>query len=118
MMVKKRNGYHITDRQRIFISDIERALSKKCYAIDKPMASLWISENLPEYYKFLNDNKDFQITKLPTNKQIKLMQQIRRRLRGIGLNRHYPTLDRQKAYDWITKNLELLNSKSEERRKN
>ena len=66
----------------------------------------------------MKDNKDFQITKRPTNKQIKLMQQIRRRLRGIGLNRHYPTLDRQKASDWITKNLELLDSKSEERRKN
>ena len=116
MMVKKRNGYHITDRQRIFISDIERALSKKCYAIDKPMASLWISENLPEYYKFLKDNKDYQITKRPTSKQIKLMQQIKRELRELGLNRHYPTLDRQKASNWITKNLELLNGKTEERR--
>ena len=46
------------------------------------------------------------------------MKQIEIRLRRLGIKKFYPTLDRQKASDWITKNLELLDSKSEERRKN
>lgn len=116
--MKKKSNYAITSRQKIFISDIERGLNIKCDARDKSMARLWISQNIQEYHKFLAENKDFLITKKPTHKQIELMKQIEIRLRRLGIKKFYPTLDRQKASDWITKNLELLDSKSEERRKN
>ena len=65
-----------SDRQWLFVEDIERALGIKCNKRSKDNIGIWIETHKEEYYKVVKANKEFKRHYPVTAKQKKMIKLI------------------------------------------